>query len=76
MRQRVTSTGEQAGSRITTLQPKKACWFTFKVAFDGADSRGVNPDQCLIVWFTDDAGYRWQLDQFMHLAETDDGTAH
>jgi hypothetical protein len=24
----------------------------------------------VVAWFTDDAGFRWQLDEHLHLAET------
>jgi hypothetical protein len=32
----------------------------------------VEPDHVLVAWFTDDAGFRWQLDENLHLVTTDD----
>lgn len=52
-------------SRFDTLRPEATCGFTF----DGL--RGT-PDEALLAWFTDDDGFRWQLDEYQHLAESDD----
>jgi hypothetical protein len=35
-----------------------------------------SPDQIVVVWFTDDAGSRWQLDQDGHLVPAGDGTEY
>jgi len=51
--------------RFETLRPEARCGFTFK------DPR-PEPDQVLVAWFTDDAGFRWQLDQYLHLVRSDD----
>jgi len=56
---------ERAVSRYGTLPPGSPCKFTF-AATDG------NDDHIVVAWFTDDAGFRWQLDEFQHLAETKD----
>ena len=52
-------------SRLETLRPKSRCGFSFKDLTN-------EPDQVLVVWFTDDAGFRWQLDQYLHLVQSDD----
>jgi hypothetical protein len=31
----------------------------------------AGPADILVVWFTDDAGFRWQLDDYLHLARAD-----
>jgi hypothetical protein len=54
---------EQSGSRYGTLRPGKQCRFTF-------DGLSADPAHIVVAWFTDDAGFRWQLDEFLHLAET------
>lgn len=42
------------------LRPEGRCGFAFT---------GLQPgnDQLLVAWFTDDAGFRWQLDGYRHL---------
>jgi hypothetical protein len=52
-----------------TLRPHATCAFIFK----GTDAE---PDQVLVAWFTDDAGYRWQLDEYLHLVQVDDDEEH
>ena len=34
------------------------------------------PDQIVVAWFTDDAGFRWQLDENLHLVLADDETEY
>lgn len=48
-----------------TLRPGARCGFIFK-------DLTIEPDQVLVAWFTDDDGFRWQLDQYLHLVQTDD----
>ena len=48
-----------------TLRPKATCIFTFKLT--------RSPDQVFVAWFTDDAGNRWQLDEYLHLVKANDG---
>jgi hypothetical protein len=43
-----------------TLRPGARCGFTFT-------DLPREPDQVLVAWFTDDDGFRWQLDQYLHL---------
>jgi hypothetical protein len=50
---------------IKTLRPESACTF----AFEGLPQA---PDEALVAWFTDDAGFRWQLDEFLHLVPAGD----
>ena len=57
--------GAKPVSRIETLRPEAACVFVFE------GLRG-SPDEALVAWFTDDDGFRWQLDEYQHLAESDD----
>lgn len=57
--------GAKPVSRFVTLRPKSRCGFTFK-------DLTREPDQVLVAWFTDDAGFRWQLDQHLHLVQSDD----
>src|SRR5260370_24582054 len=33
-------------------------------------------DQVLVAWFTDDAGFRSQLDEYQHLVQSDDETTY
>jgi hypothetical protein len=54
---------EQPGERYLNLLPGKHCRFTF-------DGLHADPDHIVVAWFTDDAGFRWQLDEHRHLAET------
>lgn len=42
----------------------------YAFAFDGLAD---DPDHVIVMWFTDDARFRWQLDQNMHLVEARDG---
>lgn len=30
----------------------------------------------VVAWFTDDAGFRWQVDEYMHLVQADDEIMH
>lgn len=48
-----------------TLRPGSRCAFSFK-------DLKTEPDQVLVAWLTDDAGHRWQLDQYLHLVRSDD----
>jgi hypothetical protein len=57
--------GTKPACRFETLRPEARCGFAFK------DLR-PEPDQVLVAWFTDDAGFRWQLDQYLHLVRSDD----
>ena len=57
--------GAKPVSRFETLRPKLRCGFSFKDLPD-------DPDQVLVAWFTDDAGIRWQLDQYLHLVQSVD----
>lgn len=57
---------EQPVSRYVTLPPDARCWFDF-------EGTGAEADHVLVVWFTDDAGIRWCLDEFQHLAPVKDG---
>lgn len=64
--------------RVEMLRPERAAGFSFR---DLAPEKGENedlydegdadedrdPDQVLVAWFTDDAGFRWQLDGYLHL---------
>jgi hypothetical protein len=52
-------------SRYGTLPPGKPCKFSFAAT-------DVDEDRIVVAWFTDDAGLRWQLDEFQHLTETKD----
>jgi hypothetical protein len=57
--------GFKSVSRFVTLRPKSRCGFTF-------NDLPPDPNQVLVAWFTDDAGFRWQLDQYLHLVQSDD----
>ena len=57
--------GAKPVSRFGTLRPSLRCGFSFKDLPD-------DPNQVLVAWFTDDAGIRWQLDQYLHLVQSDD----
>lgn len=52
-------------SRFETLPPGATCGFTFHNLTE-------SPDQVLVAWFADDDEFRWQLDQYQHLVQTDD----
>jgi len=57
--------GAKPVSRFVTLRPESRCGFTFK-------DLPPDPNQVLVAWFTDDAGFRWQLDEHLHLVQSDD----
>jgi hypothetical protein len=42
------------------LRPQSGCIFVFA-------NVAREPDQVVVAWFTDDAGFRWQLDEYRHL---------
>ena len=50
-----------------TLRPETRCGFIFNKVST------VEPDHILVAWFTDDAGFRWQLDEYLHLVPARDG---
>jgi hypothetical protein len=52
--------------RLETLRPDARGGFSFP-------NRPVEPDHILVAWFTDDAGFRWQLDEDQHLVSARDG---
>ena len=49
------------------LRPGDRCGFSFK----NYPRRG-GPDVVFVAWFTDDAGFKWQLDEYLHLAQVPD----
>jgi hypothetical protein len=57
----------QPGSLVHTLRPGARCGFTF----NGLSS--AEEDHIMVAWFTDDAGFRWQLDDYLHLVQAADG---
>ena len=57
--------GAKAVSRVEVVRPDSRCGFVF-------DSLSRETDQVLVAWFTDDAGFRWQLDEYSHLVQADD----
>jgi hypothetical protein len=62
---KVFLTGTKPGSRIETLSSPGRCTFIF------SDLKS-EPDHVAVAWFTDDAGFRWQLDEYQHLLRSDD----
>jgi hypothetical protein len=52
-------------SRFETLRPDATCGFTF-------DGLSGTPDEALVSWYTDNDGFRWQLDEYQHLVDSDD----
>lgn len=48
------------GAEWDRLRPGDRCGFTFP-------GLQRDPDQILVAWFTDDAGFRWQLDEYLRL---------
>jgi hypothetical protein len=52
-------------TRWDTLRPAAICAFLF----EGTSAQ----DLVFIAWFTDDAGFRWQLDEYLHLVPAGDG---
>ena len=79
--------GAKAVDRVEVLRPTAVAGFTFpdlarkqggdKNVYDDGDLDEVrNPDQVLVTWFTDDAGFRWQLDEYLHLVQSDDETTY
>jgi hypothetical protein len=53
---------EQPGLWYKVLRPGERCRFTF-------DGLTRDEDHILVAWFTDDAGFRWQLDEYLHLVQ-------
>jgi hypothetical protein len=56
---------EQPVPRYKVLRPGERCRFTF-------DGLTLVEDHIVVAWFTDDAGIRWQLDEYRHLVQTAD----
>jgi hypothetical protein len=54
------SFGTTTGNRVKMLRPNWQMGFMFKSV--------TTPDRLIVAWFTDDAGFRWQLDEDLHLA--------
>ena len=52
-------------ARYKVLRPGERCRFTF-------DGLTRDEDHIVVAWFTDDAGTRWQLDEYLHLVQTAD----
>ena len=61
--------GAKQTSRFETLRPGARCGFSFGESYR-------DPDQVLVAWFTDDDGFRWQLDAYGHLMESDDESSY
>jgi hypothetical protein len=59
----------KAVSRYQMLLPGATCGLTF-------DRLLGTPDEALVSWFTDDDGFRWQLDQYHHLTESEDESVY
>jgi hypothetical protein len=57
--------GAEKTSRLERLRPGSRGGFSFDVA-------GSEPDRVLVVWFTDNDGFRWQLDEYQHFVQSDD----
>lgn len=57
------SYGEAQSSRYEKLRPERRCIFDFDETFTFGE------EHVIIAWFTDDAGFRWQPDEYMHLAQ-------
>jgi hypothetical protein len=55
---------EQPGTRYDVLPSGSACKFTLN-GWSGSQ------DEIFVAWFTDDAGFRWQLGGRPHLVETE-----
>lgn len=53
-------------SRLARLRPGSRCAFTFEKGLK------IEPDFVLVAWFTDDAGFRWQLDEDLRLVPAGD----
>jgi hypothetical protein len=58
--------GRAQSSRYEKLRPERRCIFDFDESFTLGD------EHIIVVWFTDDAGFRWQLDEYLHLTQSED----
>jgi hypothetical protein len=74
--------------RMCTLRPAHTAGFGFppperepqaagEDVYDEKEAKAkwggnAHPDEIAVAWFTDDAGYRWQLDEFQHLVQASD----
>jgi hypothetical protein len=56
----------QALGQWERLRAAGRCSFTFESILHR------EPGQLLVAWFTDDAGFRWQLDEYSHLVQASD----
>lgn len=54
----------KSGPQWDRLRPSGRCSLVFT---------SLEDDQLLVAWFTDDAGFRWQLDEYQHLVPARDG---
>ena len=51
---------EEPALRYKTLRPGKRCRFTF-------DGMSLDAGHTVVAWFTDNGGFRWQVDEYTHL---------
>lgn len=61
--------GSKEVSRFEVLRPGASCGFSF-------ESSHRDPDCVLVAWFTDDDGFRWQLDEYQHLTRSEDESVY
>jgi hypothetical protein len=52
--------------RFARLRPSRRSLFMF------AEGLKLEEDSLLVAWFTDDAGFRWELDEYLHLVRASD----
>ena len=80
MRPHFEMSGQRGGKVVFTpdLKPLQVFKTSTPRMRPCASSQGdhYEPDQVLAAWFTDDAGYRWQLDEYLHLVQVDDDEEH
>jgi len=73
--------------RVEALRPTAVAGFSFpdlapkrdeqEDLYDEGDAdEDRNPDRVLVAWFTDDAGFRWRLDEYQHLVQSRDETTY
>ena len=73
--------------RVEALRPTAVAGFSFpdlapkrdeqEDLYDEGDAdEDRNPDRVLVAWFTDDAGFRWRLDEYQHLVQSGDETTY
>jgi hypothetical protein len=62
-------------ARQESVRPHAMATFQFEGRVRNPQVPG-DQDEVFVAWFTDDTGFRWQLDEFQHLVQSDDESVY